>query len=341
MSEKKSQANGDILIYQNEKGDTKIDVYFENDDVWMNQKALADLYQVLVPTINEHIKNIFEDRELDDSTIREFLIVQNEGNRNVERRIKHYNFQMILAIGYRVRSHVGVHFRNWASGVLTEYSRKGFALNDERLRNPQQFGADYFDELLERIRDIRASEKRAYKKIQDIYTTSIDYESKGEQAQHFFATVQNKIHYSIHRHTAAELIAERADASKSNMGLTSFKGAVVRKGDVDTAKNYLNHEEIANLNRLITMFLDFAEDQASRHIPMYMSDWEQKLDGFLVFTGRDVLDNPGKISAEDAKKIAEQEYQKYDQHRHESESESDLEILNQNTEIISKEKRNL
>ncbi|MDV0444793.1 hypothetical protein MmiAt1_03330 [Methanimicrococcus sp. At1] len=338
----KAEEIGNILIYQNESGDTKIDVYFEDDDVWMSQKSISQLYQTTLQNVGYHITNIYSDGELDArETIKDYLIVRNEGGRQVERPIKHYNFKMILAIGYRVRSHVGVHFRNWASNVLTEYSRKGFALNDERLKDPKPFGGDYFDELLERIRDIRASEKRFYSKIREIFATSVDYDSKAKQAQVFFATAQNKMHYSIHGHTAAELIAERADSSKPNMGLTNFKGAVVRKTDVDTAKNYLNQEEIENLNRLVTMYLDFAEDQARRNIPMYMADWEKKLDEFLLFTGREVLDNPGKISAEDAKQTAEQEFQKYEQHRHELEHESDMDILNQDIKKIGKEKRNL
>ena len=197
---------------------------------------------------------------------------------------------MILAIGYRVRNNIGMHFRNWASSILEEYMKKGFAMNDERLKNPKKFGEDYFDELLERIRDIRASEKRVYLKIKDIFATSIDYDPKSIQAEVFFKTVQNKLHYSVHGHTAAELIAERADASKDNMGLTAFKGAKVRKADVTIAKNYLNQEEISNLNRIVSMYLDYAEDQAKQHIPMYMKDWEGKLNTFLQFTGRDVLE---------------------------------------------------
>ena len=203
-----------------------------------------------------HVRNIYKDGELDEnSTCKEFLQVQTEGNRQIKRNKKHYNFRMILAIGYRVRSNVGIHFRNWASGVLEEYSRKGFAMNDERLKNPKQFGADYFDELLERIRDIRASEKRFYQKICEIYKTSIDYSSNDEEAKLFFKTVQNKIHYGVHGHTAAELIMQRADATKDNMGLTAFEGAVVRKKDVDIAKNYLNEEEMSELNRVVTMYL--------------------------------------------------------------------------------------
>ena len=329
---------GKILIYQNERGDTKIDVYFEGDTIWMSQKSLSELYQVRIPTINEHIKNILSDGELDEATIREFLIVQNEGDRQIERHIKHYNFRMILAIGYRVRSNVGIHFRTWASNVLTEYSKKGFAMNDERLKNPQPFGADYFDELLERIRDIRASEKRFYEKVKEIYATSIDYEPRSEAAQLFFANVQNKMHYSVHGHTAAELIAARADASKPNMGLTSFKGAMVRKGDVSTAKNYLTQNEIKELNRIVTMYLDYAEDQAKRHFPMHMADWEEKLNAFLQFTGRDVLNNYGTVSAEIAKQLAEDQYAKYDAHR-KLLAATDVKQLEDHAKSIAQEKK--
>ncbi|MGR6836461.1 virulence RhuM family protein [Syntrophomonas erecta] len=328
---------GKILIYQNEKGDTKIDVYFEDGTIWMSQKSLAELYQVRIPTINEHIKNILSDGELDEATIREFLIVQNEGGRQIQRQIKHYNFQMVLAIGYRIRSNIGIHFRNWASKVLTEYSKKGFAINDERLKNPQPFGADYFDELLERIRDIRASEKRFYQKILDIYKTSVDYDPKLPSTQLFFKMVQNKMHYSIHGHTAAELIAARADASKPNMGLITFKGAKVRKGDINIAKNYLNKDEISGLNRIVTMYLDYAEDQAKRHIEMHMADWEDKLDAFLKFTGREVLQNAGKVSAEVAKKLAEQQYELFDSHR--KIQEANLELLEEETQSIKAVKK--
>jgi len=252
--------------------------------------------------------------------------------------VKHYNFPMILAIGYRVRSTVGIHFRNWASNVLTEYSKKGFAMNDERLKNPLPFGADYFDELLERIRDIRASEKRFYEKVKEIYTTSVDYESQSEAAKLFFANVQNKMHYSVHGHTAAELIAERADASKPNMGLTSFKGAVVRKSDVAIAKNYLTQVEITELNRIVTMYLDYAEDQAKRHIQMHMLDWDEKLNAFLQFTGREVLDNYGAISAEIAKQLAEDQYEKYDENR-KMLAAPDVSQLENHAELIAKEKK--
>lgn len=259
---------GKILIYQNEKGDTKIDVYFEEDTIWMTQRSMAELYQVTPQNITTHIKHIYEDGELEQrATCKSYLQVQMEGNRQIRRDTKFYNLDMILAVGYRVRSNVGIHFRRWASGVLTEYMKKGFALNDERLRNPREFGADYFDELLERIRDIRASEKRLYQKVKEIFALSIDYDSKSQVAQNFFKSVQNKLEYAATGHTAPELIAERADASKDNMGLTSFKGIKVRRGDVTVAKNYMTHEEISTLNLIVNMYLDYAELQAKGHNP--------------------------------------------------------------------------
>ena len=217
---------GKILIYQNEKGDTKIDVFFQDNDIWLTQAALAKLYQTTPQNITLHIKNIYSDGELlPEATCKEYLQVQIEGDRQIKRSQKHYNFLMVMAIGYRVRSRIGMHFRRWASHVLTEYTKKGFAINDERLKNPQPFGVDYFDELLERIRDIRSSEARFYDKIKKIYATSVDYDKDSDHAALFFKTVQNKLHYSVHGHTASELIAERANATKDNMGLTSFKGA--------------------------------------------------------------------------------------------------------------------
>ena len=248
------------------------------------------------------------------------------GSRTVQRKVKIYNLDMILAIGYRVRNNIGIHFRNWSSSVLSEYMKKGFVLNDERLKNPKKFGSDYFDELLERIRDIRSSEKRVYLKVRDIFATSVDYDPHCEQADLFFKTVQNKLHYSVHGHTAPELIVERADASKKNMGLTSFKGAKVRKSDITIAKNYLTQEELENLNRIVTMYLDYAEDQAKRHIPMYMNDWENRLDAFLQFTGRSVLDNAGHISREAADKFVNEQYAIFDHNRHCLESEDSMEL---------------
>ena len=222
---------------------------------------------------------------------------------------------MILAVGYRVRGNVGNHFRRWASGVLTEYMKKGFVLNDERLRNPKEFGADYFDELLERIRDIRASEKRFYQKVKDIFALSADYDSQSQAAKLFFQTAQNKLEYAATGHTAPEIIAARADASKDNMGLTSFKGAKVRKADVTIAKNYLTHEEISTLNLIVNMYLDYAELQAQNHRVMHMADWESKLNQFLQFNGREVLQNFGTVKREVAEALAIAEYEKYDAHR--------------------------
>ncbi|WP_338552270.1 virulence RhuM family protein [Paenibacillus sp. KS-LC4] len=252
----------DILIYQTEDGNTKIDVKLENGTVWMTQKAIAELYQTSSQNITLHIKNIYKEEELYfESTCKEYLQVQIEGSRKVERRAKHYNLEMIIAIGYRVRSHRGTQFRRWATERLNEYLVKGFTMDDERLKDMRNFGQDYFDELLGRIRDIRASEKRFYRKITDIYATSVDYDPNAGMSKEFFATVQNKLHFAIHGHTAAELIAERASAEKDNMGLTSWKGAKVRKADVTIAKNYLTDKEIQSLNRIVTMYLDYAEDQ--------------------------------------------------------------------------------
>ncbi len=307
---------GKILIYQNEKGDTKVDVYFSEDTIWMTQRTMAELYQTTPQNITTHIKNIYEDGELlADSTCKDYLQVQTEGEREVHRERKFYNLDMILAVGYRVRSNVGIHFRRWASSVLTEYMKKGFVLNDERLRNPKEFGADYFDELLERIRDIRASEKRIYQKVKEIFALSVDYDSQSEAAQLFFKSVQNKLEYASTGHTAAEIIAARADASKDNMGLTSFKGAKVRKTDVTVAKNYMTHEEISTLNLIVNMYLDYAELQAKQHNVMHMADWEAKLNQFLQFNGREVLQNFGTVKREVAEALAIAEYEKYDAHR--------------------------
>lgn len=308
--------SGKILIYQNEKGDTKIDVYFDGETIWTTQRKMAELYQVNIPTINEHISDIYADGELDENrTIRNFRIVQKEGSRQVSRDVKHYNLDMILAVGYRVRSNVGIHFRRWASNILTEYMRKGFVLNDERLRNPREFGADYFDELLERIRDIRASEKRVYQKVKEIFALSVDYDNQSDAAQLFFKSVQNKLEYAATGHTAPEIIASRADASKDNMGLTAFKGAKVRKSDVTIAKNYMTQEEIQTLNLIVNMYLDYAELQAKQHHAMHMADWESKLNQFLQFNGREVLQNLGTIRREVAEALAISQYEKYDAHR--------------------------
>lgn len=305
-----------FLMYQTENGDTKIQVRLEGETVWMTQKAMAELFQKSVKTINEHIKNIYDERELqEEATIRKNRIVQIEGSREVEREVTFYNLEMIIAVGYRVRSHRGTQFRQWATERLNEYMVKGFTMDDDRLKEMRNIGADYFDELLERIRDIRASEKRFYQKITDIYATSIDYDPNSTIAKEFFATVQNKLHFAIHGHTASELIVERANATKPNMGLTSWKGDKVRKNDITVAKNYLSQEELSDLNRIVTMYLDYAESQAKKKKPMYMKDWAQKLDAFLEFNEHDILTNAGKISAKLAEQFAKEQYEVFQQQR--------------------------
>ena len=256
-------------------------------------------------------------------TCKQSLQVQIEGARSVKRKVKYYNLDMILAIGYRVRSHVGAQFRSWATSVLTEYMKKGFALNDARLKNPKPFGEDYFDELLERIRDIRASEKRFYMKVRDIYALSVDYDPKQESTKEFFATVQNKLHYAVHGMTAAELIASRADSEKEDMGLTTYAGEIVRQADVTIAKNYLNRDELEDLNRIVTMFLDHAEDMARQKTPMYMADWAASLNEFLTFRRRNILQGAGKISNAKMEQLALAEYAKYNTRRLKSPEQSD------------------
>jgi hypothetical protein len=322
------ESNTDILIYQTEDGTTKIDVRLENETVWMTQKAIAELYQTTPQNMTLHIKNIYKEGELvEEATCKNYLQVQNEGNRKVQRQKNFYNLEMIIAIGYRVRSHRGTQFRRWATERLNEYLVKGFTMDDERLKEMKNLGEDYFDELLERIKDIRSSEKRFYKKITDIYALSVDYDPKTEIAKQFFATVQNKLHFAIHGHTAAELIAERADSSKDNMGLTTWKGNKVRKTDIKIAKNYLTEKEIKSLNRIVTMYLDYAEDQAERKKPMYMKDWENKLNAFLEFNERDILNNSGKISKKVAEELAVEQYEKFNQNRLNDSNEDDFDIF--------------
>lgn len=317
--------NINFLMYQTEDGHTKIDVRLEDETAWMTQKSIAELYQKGLPTINEHIKNIYSEGELnEDSTLRKNRIVQNEGGRNISRETNFYNLEIIIAVGYRVRSHRGTQFRQWATTRLNEYLVKGFTMDDERLKEIRNIGSDYFDELLERIRDIRASEKRFYLKITDIYATSIDYDSKSLTAREFFATVQNKLHYAIHGMTAAELINRRADASKDNMGLQTFKGDKVRKTDIAVAKNYLSETELKSLNRIVTMYLDYAEDQAERKKPMYMSDWKDKLNAFLQFNDREILENAGSIKKEVADSLALTEYEVFNQKRISDEKNNDF-----------------
>lgn len=303
-----------IILYQTEDGRTRIQCRFEDDTIWLTQAQIAELFQITVPTINEHLKGIYTEGELAaTATIRKFRIVRSEGTRKVTRDIEHYNLPAILAVGYRVRSHRGTQFRQWATARLNEYLVKGFTIDDERLKNPPGKGqADYFDELLERIRDIRSSERRFYQKVLDIYATSVDYQANIEISQQFFATVQNKMHWATHGHTAAEVIHQRADATKPLMGLTTTRpGGIIRKDDVSIAKNYLTEDELHALNRIVTAYLEFAELQALNRRPMTMRDWIAKLDEFLKLSGRELLDHAGKISAESAKAKAEQEYDRY------------------------------
>jgi len=310
------KSNSQILIYQTEGGKTKIEVRLENETVWLTQKLMAELFQVTIPTINQHIKTIYNEAELGfEATIRKFRIVQKEGKREVSRAIDFYNLDMIISVGYRIKSHVATRFRQWSTQRLREYIVKGFTMDDERLKDGVNIGSDYFDEMLERIRDIRSSEKRFYQKIRDIYKLAIDYDPKAQETLEFFKIVQNKLHFAISGKTAAELIYERANASKPNMGLTSWKSAKVRKQDVVIAKNYLNEDEIKGLNRIVTMYLDYAEDQAKRHRQIFMRNWREKLDAFLKFNERDILKNAGKVTKEIADKLALEQYGVFYKHR--------------------------
>ena len=304
------QNNGNIILYQTEDGKSRIEITLCNDTVWLTADQMAELFQRNKSTISRHIKNVFEDGELNpDSTVAFFATIQNEGNRSVERNLAYYNLDMIISVGYRVKSHRGVQFRIWATNILREYLVKGFAMNDDLLKRAG--GGNYFDELLSRIRDIRSSEKVFYRKILEIYALSIDYDPRTEATIQFFKTVQNKMHYSVHGHTAAEIIYERADAEKDFMGLTSWTGALPKRTDAETAKNYLSSDELDTLNRIVSLYLDFAELQAKSHKPMYMKDWIQKLDDFLKLSGKELLTHAEKISAELAKQKANTEYDKF------------------------------
>ena len=286
---------GQFLLYQTPDGESKIEVKLQDDTVWLSLDQMAELFQRNKSTISRHIKNVLEEGEfLADSTIANFATVQNEGKRHVERQITYYNLDMIISVGYRVHSYRGVQFRIWATKVLKEYIVKGFALNDDLLKRAG--GGNYFDELLARIRDIRSSEKVFYRKVLEIYALSIDYDPRVEMTQKFFKTVQNKMHYSVHGHTAAEIIYERADAQKDFMGLTTWSGAMPTKPEAEIAKNYLTQDEIKSLNRIVSLYLDFAEMQAEEHRPMYMKDWINILDDFLRISRKDILTHAGKIT---------------------------------------------
>lgn len=286
---------GQFLLYQTPDGESKIEVKLQDDTVWLSLDQMSELFQRNKSTISRHIKNVLEEGELlADSTIANFATVQNEGKRHVERQITYYNLDMIISVGYRVHSYRGVQFRIWATKVLKDYIVKGFALNDDLLKRAG--GGNYFDELLARIRDIRSSEKVFYRKILEIYALSIDYDPRVEMTQKFFKTVQNKMHYSVHGHTAAEIIYERADAQKDFMGLTTWSGAMPTKPEAEIAKNYLTQDEIKSLNRIVSLYLDFAEMQAEEHRPMYMKDWINILDDFLRISRKDILTHAGKIT---------------------------------------------
>ena len=301
---------GQFLLYQTPDGNSQIEVKLQNDTVWLSLDQMAELFQRNKSTISRHIKNVLEDGELqEEATIANFATVQNEGTRKVERVIAFYNLDMIISVGYRVHSYRGVQFRIWATKVLKEYIVKGFAMNDDLLKRAG--GGNYFDELLARIRDIRSSEKVFYRKVLEIYALSIDYDPRVEMTQKFFKTVQNKIHYSVHGHTAAEIIYERADAEKDFMGLTTWSGTMPTKPEAEIAKNYLTHEEVKSLNRIVSLYLDFAEMQAEEHRPMYMKDWINILDDFLRISRKDILTHAGKISAKLAKEKADQQYDKF------------------------------
>lgn len=307
----------DFLFYTTVEGDVNVQVFLQEETVWLTQKAMAELFGVVKSTISEHLSNIYESGELErEATVRKFRTVQKEGEREVSRELEYYNLDAIISVGYRVNSHQATQFRKWATKTLKEYLIKGFSLDDERLKQGGKlFGKDYFEELLERVREIRASERRFYQKITDIYAEcSIDYDPQAPVTREFYATVQNKLHWAITDQTAAELIKSRADADKPNMGLETWKKAPkgkIIKSDVSTAKNYLSEKELKELNRIVTMYLDFAELQAERQVAMSMKDWIERLDAFLAFNDYEILDNPGKVSASVAKELAEEEYDKF------------------------------
>jgi hypothetical protein len=304
-----------VIIYKTESGETKIDVRLENETVWLTQKSMAELFDTSVPNINMHLKNCYKEMEISKkATIKDFLIVHKEGNREVSRKVDFYNLDAIISVGYRIKSKTATHFRQWATQRLKEYIVKGFILDDERLKNPD-LPYDYFEELTRRIQDIRTSEKRFYRKITDIYSLSVDYDPTDPMSIDFFQTVQNKVHWAITGKTAAEIISERADAEKPNMGLTSWRGEKVRKEDTIIAKNYLNEKELLALNNIVEQYLIFAEGQAMQRIPMRMKDWIKKLEGFLTLNNREILTHKGKISHQEAKQLVEKNYEKFNKKR--------------------------
>jgi hypothetical protein len=327
--------DSEIIIYQTEDGSTRIDVRLESENVWLSQGDMVLLYQKSKSSISEHIKEIFDEGELEeDSVVRNFRTTAADGK---SYKTKYYNLDVIISVGYRVKSHRGTQFRIWATQRLREYLIKGFTLDDERLKSGNQM--NYFDELLDRIRDIRVSEKVFYQKVKDIYITSIDYDPKAAVTKDFFAMIQNKLHWAIHRHTAAELIAERADADKTNMGLTNWKSGKIRKADVTVAKNYLTEEELNHLKLLVEQYLAFAESQALARKPMYMSDWEKKLNDILTINEREVLLDAGRISKQLADEMAEKQYELYSQKQRETEQINSLKELEQDIKQLKPGKK--
>ena len=308
-------STAEFLIFTRQAGEDGIEVRVAEETVWLTQPLIAELFQTTVPNISMHLRSIYETGELTvEATLKNFLTVRQEGARQVRRNLEYYNLDAIIAVGFRVNSARAIQFRQWATGVLRDYSIRGYVLDKERLKNGAFFSKEYFENLLAEIREIRASERKFYQKITDIYATAMDYSVDAEITQMFFAAVQNKLHFAIHGCTSAELIVERADSKKEQMGLTTWKNAPhgkIIKPDVSIAKNYLAEKELKSLDRFVTMYLDYAEDQAERHIPMTMEDWAKKLNAFLQFNERDILDNPGKVSREVAKAFAESEFEKY------------------------------
>lgn len=342
MPNEPSGPTGEIVLYQTEDGRTRVECRFVDETLWLSQALIADLFQKDVRTVNEHLQNLYIEGELDkDRTIRKFRIVRREGPREVEREIEHYNLDAILAVGYRVRSERGTQFRRWATERLREYLVKGFTMDDQRLKNPPVDGSgvpDYFDELLERIRDIRASEKRMYLRVREIFALAGDYDPARRETNEFFQTIQNKLHYAATGLTAPELIAGRADQAKPNMGLTTWKGKVVRKADVTVAKNYLDRDEIGELNRIVIMWLDYAEDQARRRKQVFLKDWETKLDEFLQFNERAVLRDKGRTSNSQADSRAETEYEEFAARRRAfEEAEAEAALTQPALENVAKE----
>jgi len=309
---KKDNPQSQIVIYQTEDGQAKVNVHFEGETVWLSQKLMAELFDIAIPTINEHLKNIFYTKELDEnSVIRNFRITAEDGKMY---DTKHYNLDVIIALGYRVNSKRATQFRIWATARLRDYIIKGFTLDDERMKQGGE-RTRYFEELLQRVRDIRSSERNFYQKVADIYATSIDYRKDDELTKKFFSTVQNKTHYAVHGHTAAEIISMRADSKKPMMGLSNFKGKYITTGDVKIAKNYLSEKELKQLNLIVSLYLDFAELQATNERPMKMAEWVRKLDEFLKLSEKKLLQNAGKVSTEKASEKAESEFAKYKKER--------------------------